>query len=448
MTGTVLNLIYLLAAILATPLLCYRMAVLGKNRDGWGEKLLGLVPPRTSQARCIWFHAVSVGEVLLLQPVIRQLREERPELEVLISTTTSTGRAVAVETYPEARVCYFPFDFTWAVRRAIGRIRPDLVVLVELELWPNFIREVSRQGIPLAMVNGRMSDRSFRGYRRLLPLMRSVLARFDRLAVQTDEYADRLIELGARPEAVVVTGSVKFDGVDPERNAPRTAELRRTFGIGDGELVLIAGSTQSPEEELALATYRQLRQEVPGLRLILVPRHKERFDEVARMVERSGLPLLRRTQVVSNQEVLDVGAAEQPPVLLLDTLGELAACWGLADIAFVGGSLSRRGGQNMIEPAACGAAVLFGPNTQHFRQVVQLLLAADAARVVRDGDDLTATVRALLTDRYNARRMGHAARELVLAQQGATGRTVAELTGLLEPMLGKPAVGSGRRAAA
>ncbi|MFG0332760.1 MAG: 3-deoxy-D-manno-octulosonic acid transferase [Maioricimonas sp. JB049] len=431
MIGLLLNLLYLLAAVVASPLILYRIVVQGKNRDGWGEKLFGQVPQRTSGAPCVWFHAVSVGEVLLLQTIVRQLREERPDLECWISTTTSTGRAVAREKYPDATVFYFPFDFTWAVRRAIARVRPDLVALVELELWPNFIREVSRCDIPLAMVNGRMSDRSFRGYRRLRPVMRRVFAAFDRLGVQTDEYGQRLVELGARPESVTVTGSVKFDGVQRDQHDPVTNELRSMFGLSPDAHVFIAGSTQAPEEELALSTYVHLREEFPDLRLILVPRHKERFHEVASLVERAGLPLLRRTQVSSFQGVRDRSGLSEPPVLLLDTLGELAACWGLAEIAFVGGSLTKRGGQNMIEPAACGAAVLFGPNTQHFRQVVQLLLSADAARVVCDGGELTLAVRHFLADPLAARRMGEAARGLVLTQQGATGRTVEILRSLL-----------------
>ncbi|QDU41443.1 3-deoxy-D-manno-octulosonic acid transferase [Maioricimonas rarisocia] len=431
MIGLLLNLLYLFGALLASPLILYRIVVQGKNRDGWAEKLFGQVPLRTSEAPCVWFHAVSVGEVLLLQTLVQQLRDERPDLECWISTTTSTGRAVAREKYPDARVFYFPFDFTWAVRRAIARVRPDLVALVELELWPNFIREVSRRDIPLAMVNGRMSDRSFRGYRRLRPLMKRVFASFDRLAVQADEYGQRLVELGSRPEAVIVTGSVKFDGVQRDRHHPLTAELRSAFGLPPDARVFIAGSTQAPEEEIALSTYRQLQEEFPDLRLILVPRHKERFNEVADLVKRAGLPLRRRTQTLSFTTVPPTDASSERPVLLLDTLGELAACWGLADIAFVGGSLTKRGGQNMIEPAAYGAAVLFGPNTQHFRQVVQLLLSADAARVVCDGAELTSAVRDYLQNPLAARRMGEAARRLVFTQQGATERTVEVLRSLL-----------------
>lgn len=425
MPGWILNAAYLLLITAVSPWLLFQMVVRGKYRQGWSEKFLGRLPERTSQGECVWFHAVSVGEVLLLAPVLKKFRVERPGTEIWISVTTHTGHAVARDKYPDCRIVYLPLDFTWSVRAALDRVRPSLVVLVELELWPNFIREVRRRGIPLALINGRMSERSFRGYRRIRFLIRPVLECFARLGMQTREYADRLLALGAPAERVDVTGSVKFDGLEASRANPRTLALREAFGIAEGEAVFIAGSTQAPEEELAIATWNALRPEFPGLRLVLVPRHKERFEEVARLVAAKGHSLLRR----STGQVEPRGSG--PPILELDTLGELGACWGLADIAFVGGSLSSRGGQNMMEPSAYGAAVLFGPNTQNFKQVVELLLANDAAIVVRSGEELTATVRRLLETTDERTRRGTAAQTLVLAQQGATDRTVRLLTSLL-----------------
>ena len=231
---------------------------------------------------------------------------------------------------------------------------------------------------------------------------------------------------------------MKYDGLETSRANPRTGELRKAFGIRPDEHVFIAGSTQEPEEQLALEAYRVLSTQHSDLRLVIVPRHKERFEEVASLIERSGLGLKRRSE---SSATGDSQRADRP-VLLLDTLGELSACWGLADVAFVGGSLSNRGGQNMLEPAAYGAAVLFGPNTFHFRHAVELLLARDAAKVVRSGDELTSVVGDLLRDQDGRLEMGRQARELVLSQQGATERVVS----LLETMLpNEPA--AARRAA-
>ena len=429
---------YVALLLAVSPVILFRALVHGKYRDGWGEKLLGRLPRPRSQGPRIWFHAVSVGEVLQLQAVVNALRSRRRNIEVLVTTTTGTGLAVAREKFPNDVVSYFPLDFSWAVRNALRRVRPTAIVLVELELWPNFIFAARRQGVPLALINGRISEKSFRGYSRVRPLMKRVLSCFGLLAVQNEIYGRRLLELGAPQAAVVVSGSIKFDGVNTNRANPKTAEIRKSFAIANDEQIFIAGSTQFPEEEFALESWLELRGDFPNLRLILVPRHKERFNQVAAMVEDRGLALIRRSNVrgVSNKDVRSARPAvhradRHPPVLLLDTLGELAACWGLADIAFVGGSLTPRGGQNMIEPAGYGAAVLFGPNTRNFRDVVDMLLAYNAACVVTDRADLTATLRRLLSEPETAQTHGKTAQRLVLSQQGATAKTIEHLGNML-----------------
>jgi 3-deoxy-D-manno-octulosonic-acid transferase len=413
----------LLAAV--SPVILWRVVARGKYRSGWREKLFGQVPQRTGDRPCLWFHAVSVGEVLQLETVLKELRTRLPAIEFVISTTTPTGRSVAEAKFPGDRICYFPLDFSWAVRDAIARLRPTAIVLVELELWPNFVLHARRAGVPVALINGRLSERSLRGYRRLRPLVARLLGSLRAIAVQNSAYAERFAELGAPQGRLQVTGSIKFDRVMTDRHNPKTTELRRAFGLRDGDRVFVAGSTQESEESAALDTYLALRDRFPALRLILVPRHKERFDEVARLVESYGLPLCRRSSRPS-----DLNATGERPILLLDTLGELAACWGLADVAFVGGSLTNRGGQNMIEPAGFGAAVLFGPNTQNFRDVVEMLLAAQAARVVPGGGDLTAAVADCLAHPERAAEQGARAQKLVLSQQGATLRTVEILAAL------------------
>lgn len=428
--GWFLNLVYSGLLLTVSPLLVYRRIRHGKYRGGWREKLTGSLTRQFPDRRCIWFHAVSVGEVLQLQKVLDETQARFPDAELFVTTTTDTGYDVARTKYPQHTVSYFPLDFTWGVSRALASIKPDLVVLVELELWPNFIFQCRRRQIPLALINGRIGEKSFRGYSRVKPLMRRVLNCFEVLATQNATFARRLQDLGGSADRLAVTGNIKFDRVESDRNNPRTTELRRAFGIKPDEQVLIAGSTQSPEEMYALDAWRMLRKDFPKLRLILVPRHKERFDEVAELVHQRGVPLLRRSE---SSSALYATIRENPasPVLLLDTLGELAACWGLADIAFVGGSLTNRGGQNMLEPAGYGAAILFGPNTWNFKEITEALLSRQAARVVRDPDEMLQTLRDLLEHPDQARQMGLIARQFVSEQQGATVRTVDHIARLI-----------------
>lgn len=440
----ILDLAYALLLAVVSPVLLYRAVTQGKYRAGFREKLLGNLPELSAEPdrKRYWFHAVSVGEVLLLQTILAEVRRREPDAEIVVTTTTSTGRSVARQKIPDVPVCFFPLDFSWAVRRAIARIRPTKIVLVELELWPNFLMNAARVGVPVMLVNGRLSEKSFRGYSRIRRLIQPLLQNLDHLGVQTERYAGRFIDLGACADDVTVTGSVKFDRIESNRRNAGTSELREKFSLMDDEPVFIAGSTQSPEERIALNAWLAVKEHHPQLRLVIVARHKERFEEVARLVESYGLPLLRRSKLnhASTGGRTYSQAIDDRPVLLLDTLGELSACWGLADFAFVGGSLTKRGGQNMIEPAAFGAAVCFGPDTRNFRDTVDALISRDAARVVRNEADLTATLSGWLGCRKEAEDMGRRAQKFVLSQQGATERTV-------DAMFGDETVQSSRRAA-
>ncbi|HEV3341952.1 MAG TPA: glycosyltransferase N-terminal domain-containing protein, partial [Pirellulales bacterium] len=372
------NLAYLALIALASPLLLYRAVAHGKYRQGWLQKLFGLVPGQDGDGPCLWFHAVSVGEVNLLAPLLAELARRQPRWRCIVSTTTMTGFATAQKKYPGLTIFYCPLDFTWAVRTAVRRIRPTCLVLAELELWPNLIGAARRSGARVAIVNGRLSERSFNGYRRLRWLIGCSLKKLDLIAAQNDEYAERFLTLGADRGVVSVTGSMKFDGAQTDRQNAATVRLRQLAGIDSRDLVLLAGSTQEGEEEAALAAYRQLSDEFPRLRLVVVPRHPQRFESVAAIFDRCGLDWQRRTRLESE------GARSNARILLVDTIGELGAWWGTASIAFVGGSLGNRGGQNMIEPAAYGAAVCFGPNTRNFRDIVEQMLCERAAVVVAD----------------------------------------------------------------
>jgi len=429
MSAYLLNAAYLLVLVIAAPWFLFQRMFRGKYREGFAAKFLGAVPERQSAASCIWLHAVSVGEVNLLAVLLAEIAKRRPDVECVISTTSMTGYELACKKYSQHTVFYCPLDFSWAVRRAMRRIRPSLLILAELELWPNLIRAAKEGGAAVAIINGRLSERSFRGYNRLHRWLRPTLARVDLVATQNEEYADRFRALGIDPAKVRVTGNLKFDGAQANRDNPRTQALRELAGFSADDIIFLAGSTQEPEERLALEAFEALSHSHPRLRLILVPRHPHRFDEVAVLLGRSGVSWQRRSQLAPSDNRVPPTAYR---ILLVDTIGELSAWWGTAAIGFVGGSLqSTRGGQNMIEPAAYGVGTCFGPNTQNFRDVVEMLLASDAAIRVDSGEELTAFVRRCLEDANVASGPGARAANLVRQQQGATFRTWVLITALL-----------------
>jgi 3-deoxy-D-manno-octulosonic-acid transferase len=424
-----LDFLYAAALVIFSPFLLYRWARAGKYREGWREKLWGKAPLRIGDEPCLWFHAVSVGEVLLLRPLVEEMARRRPGWAVVISTTTATGLRVARRTFPDLVTFYVPLDFSWATRRAVARIRPTVLSLVELEVWPNLIRAAKRSGAKVAIVNARLSSRSFRGYLRFRGVLRTTFRHIDAVAAQNAEYAQRFIDLGVPSQRVRVTGSVKYDGVECDRNNVKTRALRTLLGLSPSDLVFVAGSTMEGEEAAVLAAYKAARRQHPRLRLIVVPRHAERFDEVARWLEKQGEVVVRRSVLSAPVANAMRGSS---PVILIDTIGELAAVWGLADAAFVGGSLIRgRGGQNMIEPAAYGAAVMFGPHTTNFRDTVEQLLERDAVRQVADAEELTECLLEYLDDPETAAARGEAGRNFVLSQNGAAGRTLNELDRLV-----------------
>jgi len=432
------NLAYLAIIVLVSPWLIYSAVRHGKYREGWSKKLLGRVPRRTSNRRCVWLHAVSLGEVNLLQTILQRIEREFPDWDVVISATTAAGYAQARRKYAPRTVFYAPLDFSRAVGNALARVRPDLLLLAELEVWPNLLRAAKRRGVKVAVINGRLGEKSFRGYRRLRWLLQSTFARIDLVAAQSEEYAGRFRALGCRDECLHVTGSLKFDGAQSDRQNPATKRLARLTGLREDDIVFLAGSTQAPEESLALDAFEKHAAAYPNLKLILVPRHSERFDEVAELLDRRGVSWQRRSGLWEDEspaEPHSMAPQERcpPRVLLVDAVGELAAWWGAATIAYVGGSMGNRGGQNMIEPAAYGAAVSFGENTWNFRDIVSLLLASDAAVVVRDGEELAGFVGHCLSDPDYAAALGRRAAELVRKQLGATEQTMLLLNSLMIP---------------
>jgi 3-deoxy-D-manno-octulosonic-acid transferase len=444
-----LNLVYLSVIAVCLPLIIWQSYRTGKYRDGFRAKFLGTAPRRVGHATCVWLHAVSVGEVNLLATLLRELRAAHPDWQFVVSTTSRTGYELACRKYADLTVFYCPLDFSWAVRNAVRRVRPTMLILAELELWPNLISAAKAHGARVAIINGRLSDHSFPAYRRIRPFMARVLKQIDLIAAQTEESAERFRALGAEAECVSVTGSLKYDGAQTDRKNPRTMEMRRLATITDNDVVFLAGSTQEPEEQYTINVFRRLVLENPRLRLILVPRHPERFEAVAALLDANEMPWQRRSLLVppdvtgvedhrGDRAPSRIGGSlalhpshPSPRILLVDTVGELGAWWGTATIAFVGGSFGSRGGQNMIEPAAYGVAVSFGPNTRNFRDIVASLRAADAAVTLQTFEELESFVRRCLNQPGYAAALGKRAQELVRSQLGATDRTVTLLQELL-----------------
>ena len=434
----VYDIAYLLLLGLAAPWLVFQSLRTGKYRQGWRQKFLGSVVERSSDRPCIWFHAVSVGEVNLLVQMVEQWKVRHPDWDVVVTSTTKTGYELARQRFPDSIVDYCPLDFSWATGRAFRRLRPNLLVLAELELWPNMIGTAQRLGVPVSVINGRLSESSFRGYQKIRRLVSHWLGQVAWIGTQSETYSDRFRKLGAAADGVSCTGSLKFDRAEFDRSNSRTSQLKSLVGLTEESQVWVVGSTQDPEEAMAIRVYQDLIQGWPNLKLVIVPRHAERFQEVIDKVQREPLSSIQRSH-------LEFPIEGNWQVLVVDTIGELGAWWGTADVAYVGGSMGSRGGQNMIEPSAYGAAVCFGPNTRNFRDVVQLLLSHDAAKVVETERAMYEFLTQCLRNPEQATAMGVRAQDLVRHQQGATERTLQGLESLM-PSVAKREVGE--RAAA
>ncbi|MGH8437314.1 MAG: lipid IV(A) 3-deoxy-D-manno-octulosonic acid transferase, partial [Pseudomonas sp.] len=376
----------------------------------------------------IWVHAVSVGESIAAAPLIRELLVRYPDLPITVTCMTPTGseriRAMFASSEFGDRVqhCYLPYDLPWAAARFLDRARPKLAVIMETELWPNHIHQCALRRIPVVLANARLSERSARGYARFAGLTAPMLAQMSWLAVQTEAEAERFRALGARPECVTVTGSIKFDlSIDPEL-LRRAAALRAEWQAA-ARPVWIAASTHAGEDEIALAAHRQLLQSYPDALLILVPRHPERFDAVFELCKREGFNTLRRSSAAT--------VVPESAVLLGDTMGELLFLYALADIAFVGGSLVANGGHNLLEPAALGKPVLSGPHLFNFLEIAGQLRAAGALREVKDATELYAAVATLWREPAAAKQMAAAGLGVLRANQGALERLLAGLAKLL-----------------
>jgi 3-deoxy-D-manno-octulosonic-acid transferase len=383
-------------------------------RAGIGERLGRYGADLPAEPRC-WIHAVSVGEAATAVPLVEALARRWPGLRIVMTTVTPTGARIVADRL-DGRVShrYFPLDLPGPVRRALDAVRPRFFIGMETELWPNFLRALAARGIPSMVANGRISDRSFRRYRRVRFLTSRMLRDVAIFAMQSEEDARRIIALGAPPERVVVTGNLKTDLAPPDAGAE--VIWQRLLGLREDDLVWIAGSTHRGEDAVVLDAFLRLRARFPRLVLLLAPRHPERVPEIEGLVSERGLGAVRRSALP--------GARERGAVIILDTVGELAQLYRVATVVFVGGSLVPTGGHNMLEPALARKPVLFGPHTSNFRESADSLLAAGGATLVRDGTELEREVGRLLGDDDLRRRMGEAAFQAVVNRQGAMRQTL------------------------
>jgi len=423
------NFFLIAAAIGSAPYFSIKLATSDKYRDGLGQRL-GRLPVELLQSRgkgkCLWVHAVSVGEVLACAPLIEELKIKHPGLRIVLSTVTKTGNRTAIEKIKVAdHIIYFPFDFSWTVNKVVREIAPDAVAMVETEIWPNFLRHLRREGIPSIIINGRISPSSFTGYRKVRFFIKNVFSKVTFFSMQTEEDAQRVIELGAARETVKVTGNVKFDQSPSALSPAKVIEYRKMFGL-DADPLLLAGSTHEEEEEVILEAYAILKEEFPRLRLMIAPRHPERWNEVEKLIIKKGCSVKRRSGMGPED------GAGGDAVILLDTIGELAQMYALATVAFVGGSLVPVGGHNLLEPAAQGKAVLFGPHMFNFKEISRLLLEARGGLQVKNSRELLEKTRELLQNTAEREEMGRRGISVVLANQGAVKRNVK----LVEKYLG------------
>lgn len=417
--------LFLLAFLLYCPVLLWR-AVFGRSSaSGNMRERMGFVPRLAGSRPLVWIHGVSVGEVKAASNFVAKLQQLRPDLDLVISTTTPNGRLVARQEYPYLPVVTYPLDLANFPGRALSRLRPQCVLLMELEIWPNFLQAARKRNIPVAVINGRISERTFKGYR----MARGLLPQLDLISkycVQDHAYQRRLLDLGVDAARVFVTGNMKYDSVDMGQHE-EAAERLRPWLSPMGERVLVTGSTHDDEESVVLDAVLAIQRGAPlAVRVVLVPRHPERSQSICEMVAQKGLQPVRWTEYRDRLQPLPANS-----VLVVDTIGQLQRFYAACDVAFVGGSLVPHGGQNMLEPAALGRATIFGPHTANFRRDVELLLAADAVVQVADREQFTVALERLLRDSQYCRLLGERGRQVITANQGATARTLDLVVDLL-----------------
>ena len=420
------DLILYVSALFLVPYYLYRGVRYGKTRRGirerlgaYSQDLLLLLEGR----QVIWVHAVSVGETRAAIPLLKALRERYPDALLILSNVTETGRAIAADVSEIDAYIFFPFDLSWIVRKALKIIRPSIIILVETEIWPNFVLEARRQNIPLVLVNGRISDRSFPRYRMAGRLLEPVLDSISDYCMQSEQDSRRIRHLGAAEGRVRVTGNLKFDMQPPSIDDTNLESLKSELKLSTNACVWVAGSTHDGEETQLVDVYQKLRKVCPDLLLVLVPRHPERCRQVYDELTKAGLIVTLRSTLATMNRTLQPGE-----VMVVDTLGEMLKLYALSNLVFVGGSLVPVGGHNVLEASLMKKPVLFGPYMQNFKEIARLLRAAHGGLQVKDSSDLYRQMKLLLENPSEAERIGDNGRYLLQENQGATEKTLTVIS--------------------
>ncbi len=427
--GLLIDLIYLVAFTCFLPKLLYRMLRQYRYRQGWSQRM-GNVHRIHPEKKCIWIHAVSLGEINATRTLVGAMKKLLPGYEIVISTATDTGYARACGLYEKDHsVFYFPMDFGFTMRKAFANIDPDLILLMELEVWPNLARIAQKRDIPILVVNGRLSERSFPRYKFIGWFTRWMFNKVTYFLVQSAQYAQRFSELGVLPEKIIVTNSLKYDTARITDSLPGADELAQQLRK-ENEPLWVAGGTGPGEEKLIIDLFKMLRVE-PGLerlRLAIIPRKPERFDEVAGLIDKANLSFLRFSGIRGTKLIDE----EKHPVILGDTMGDLNKFYAIASVVFVGRSLVPMGGSDMMEPAALGRCTIFGPHTENFTQTVNALLAENGAILVKDTNELYDVTRKCLSSPDFAQAIAVAGQKVIRQNQGATKKTLETIITVLK----------------
>jgi len=432
----VFDLIYFLIATAVSPVVVYRMVRYGRYRTGWANRFGKIIRKDPALKKCIWLHAVSVGEVNASKTIIKELENKFGDYEIVITTTTDTGFARAGSLFGDNhKVFYFPLDFSWIMRQAFLNIHPSICLLMELEVWPNFVQIARKLNVPVVLINGRISDKSFDRYKKVKPIAKKIFRNLGLVLAQTDQYAQRFREIGCPGKKVIVAGSLKYDTAQITDKVEGADVLAAQLGIKK-EKLWVAGATGNDEEKIILDVYQNLKQrkEFKNLRLVIVPRKPERFDEVAQLITQNGLSLIRYSEIkkaaAEKSSIINYPLSINT-VILGDTMGDLRKFYSLAAVIFVGRSLVPMGGSDMAEAAALGKCTIFGPHAFNFKQTVDTLLAEQGAIMVRDKQELLKMMQKCLTEPDFAASIARNGREVIRKNQGATQKTIEQISKFL-----------------
>ncbi len=426
--------VYLLIGAAIAPAVLYRAVRYKRYHSGWAQRF-GKITRRNPAKKCIWIHAVSVGEVNATMTIVKELANRFSDFEIVISATTDTGFGRAKALFgEELQVFYFPFDFSWIMYSAFRRIRPTICLLMEQEVWPNFVHIAEKSNVPVIVVNGRISEKGFSRFKKIRPIAKSIFRKVTLILAQTEQYAQRFVKIGAVAEKVIVTGSLKYDTAQITESIEGADELANQLDLKDKRL-WVAGATGPGEEKIILDVFTKLtgQEQFSDVQLAIVPRKPERFDEVAGLIADAGFDFVRYSSIKGT----DARRPEKTPVILGDTMGDLRKFYSLADVIFVGRSLVPMGGSDMMEAAALGKCTIFGPYAFNFKQAVEALLADEGAVMIKDEGKLLETMQKCLSEPNFAKTIAKNGREVIRKNQGATQKTIDQIAKFLENDLKK-----------